>query len=189
MRRLLRSALCAALLAIACAPAAHGHGGASVSYGAGWQLVAGPTGSSVRGAVGPLYTFQAGDRSYQTLPASQPLVGGRGYWAFLPSGGTIVTGDGAAPCAASVSADQGWVLIGNPSPTHRAIVLDRDQPLALAEVLVYDAEARAYRSILRRIYVEGGPVAELASADLEPGQAAWLRLSTDGMVTIDGCTA
>lgn len=86
-------------------------------------------------------------------------------------------------------AGQGWVLIGNPSPTHRAIVLDRDQPLALTNVLVYDAEAHTYRPILRRLYSEGGPVAELASAGLEPGQAAWARLSTEGSATSDGCAA
>lgn len=189
MRHLLGSAFCAALLAIACTATAHGgSGGNGVRYGPGWQLVAGPAGSRVSGAQGPLYTLGVGDHTYRAQPASQALEGGRGYWAYLPAGGTISNGDADAACTASVPAGEDWVLIGNPSPAHRAIVLDRDQPLALAEVLVYDAGAHAYRSILKRIYVEGGPVAELTSADLEPGEAAWVRLGTaSGTVTIDGC--
>ncbi len=191
MRRLIRFSLLTTLvtlIGLACSPAAHalGHGRGDGPDGR-WQLIAGPSGSTVRGALGPIYTFQAGDRAYEALPAAQPLSGGRGYWAYLPADATIDGGDAGAPCEVKLPTGAGWVLIGDPSSTRRAIVLG-DTPLALADVLVYDAAHHGYTSVLKRVYSESGAIHEITTADLEPGQAAWARLRADGgSITVDGC--
>lgn len=64
--------------------------GPTVTYQAGWNLVAGPAGTVLTGAAGSLYTYQANDSSYEVLPVSTALTAGVGYWAYFPST-TMVT--------------------------------------------------------------------------------------------------
>ena len=66
-----------------------GPSGPTVTYPAGWNLAAGPTGTVLRGAAGALYTLQANDSSYEVLPVSTPLQDGWGYWAYFPSTTTV----------------------------------------------------------------------------------------------------
>ncbi|MHB8574196.1 MAG: hypothetical protein ACYDCQ_02595 [Dehalococcoidia bacterium] len=79
----------------------------------GWQLIAGPTGSRVSGAVGPLYTWPLGAQAYQAVDAGAPLQGGVGYWAFMAEAGTLSLGTDQ-PAATAGLLPGGWQLIGNP---------------------------------------------------------------------------
>ena len=61
-----------------------------ILYSPGWNLIAGTNGNIVpsrtviAGADAPLYTLQAGDTSYESIPSSTPLEPGIGYWAHFP---------------------------------------------------------------------------------------------------------
>lgn len=88
--------LVTAFIALLGAGAAHGQtpvqprAGGMIPYPAGWNLLAGFPGlggaqTVVRGAAEPLLTWQAGDTDYEAVPASAPLVAGRGYWAYFPA--------------------------------------------------------------------------------------------------------
>jgi len=55
--------------------------GVTVTYAAGWNIVAGPSGTTVTGASGSVYTLQPGDASYETLPSGGTLKPGAGYLA------------------------------------------------------------------------------------------------------------
>jgi PKD repeat protein len=134
--------------------------GVAVSFAAGWNLVAGAAGSALAGAVGSLYTLQAGDSTYETLSPTSALNAGEGYWAFFPgaSSGSIPPGSTGAvsvPLAAG-----GYVMIGN-SGTTPATVSGADA------VLIYD------------------PIGGYQPATvLEPGQGAWAFSASGGTATI-----
>jgi hypothetical protein len=90
---------------------------AVISYGLGWNIVSGPTGSHVNGAVGSLYALPAGATDYTASPISSPLQQCVAYWAFFPGGGSLDLPAGAtytAHCEVTQS-NAGWVLIGNGS--------------------------------------------------------------------------
>src|SRR5690348_8222202 len=59
-----------------------------ITYPAGWNLIGGPDGSTVSGAMGSLFTFQAGDTAYQVVDTAAPLSACWGYWAYFPNGGS-----------------------------------------------------------------------------------------------------
>jgi hypothetical protein len=93
-------------------------GGGTIPYPAGWNLVAGPTGTVVTGANGPLYTWRAGDTSYEVLPAGSPLQAGVGYWVNFagPNSISFARVPQQQPVTISVPAGS-FVMIGNPYPT------------------------------------------------------------------------
>ena len=129
----------------------------AVSYPAGWNLISGPSGSTVQGAVGSLYTLQPGDVAYEALPTNATLTVGRGYWASFPSGGSLQAASDLTSFSLIVTAGQP-VMVGNPSATNIAAVTGADRVLA---------------------YVGGGYVDGSA---LLPGLGAWVFGS--GTVTI-----
>jgi hypothetical protein len=142
-----------------------GGGAASgtVSYATGWNLVGGPSGISFPQANGPLYTFQANDTNYETIPNTQPIVGGQGYWAYFnsPISGTLA-GTSAATSTTNVPAGQ-FVMIGNPSATQTLTVSGADA------VDTFDPVANQYVT---------------TSTTLRPGQGAWVFSFNGGAVTL-----
>ena len=135
--------------------------GISVSYRTGWNLVAGPTGTVVTGPIGTLYTFQAGDTSYETVPAGTQLKGGAGYWAYFTAN-VVSTVPLASAGSATVQLPAGqFVMIGN-SGDSTARVSGADI------VLVFDPSANSYSQ----------------TTSLAAGQGAWAVSNNGGTATI-----
>jgi hypothetical protein len=89
----------------------------SVAYAAGWNIVAAPGSSTPPGLSSWLHTFQAGDVSYEMVPAGSPLKPGVGYWAFAPSPTTgTLTPAPQTSITVQVPARQ-YVMIENPGNT------------------------------------------------------------------------
>jgi hypothetical protein len=137
--------------------------GVSVSLAAGWDIVAGPAGSVITGAVGPLYTYQGGDSAYEVLPAGSLLQAGQSYWAYF-----------AGPAVNSIPVATGqtvqlqippshFVMIGNPG-SGTATVTGVDY------MAIYDTTTSQFR----------------ASTTLGPGQGAWAWSASGGTATIQG---
>ncbi len=86
----------------------------AVSYAPGWNLVSGPEGSHLVGAVGDIYTLQPGDANYEAAPADSPLSGGFGYWAYFPAGGSLDATIGVATYSVTLAPGR-WTMVGNPT--------------------------------------------------------------------------
>ena len=87
----------------------------TVVYNSGWNLIGGPTGAVIAANSGPLYTYQANDAGYETIPSGTPLQGGVGYWAFFPAQTTETLPVAAdAPITVPLAAGR-WIMVGNPS--------------------------------------------------------------------------
>jgi hypothetical protein len=135
----------------------------SVAYPPGWNLVAGPTGSTLLGAVGDLYTTQiSGD--YLALPPNTALSGCRGYWAYFPMGGSTTFGPDQTNCAATISAGN-WVMVGNP-------------------VGSFSVQVSA-----EQVYVYTPTVGYTATRFLAPGTGAWAIASGTVSVQVPGATS
>lgn len=133
--------------------------GVSVTYKAGWNLVGGPDGTNVQG-VGNLYTLGGG--GYTTSAGTDPVSGGKGYWAYYAAD-TTVTLNGAGLATATVPAPAGqYVMIGNPSGTQAVRVSGADS------VFSYDPAAGAYRD----------------GTTLAVGQGAWALSTVGGTITL-----
>ena len=134
--------------------------GPTVSLGAGWDLVGGATGTVFAGADGPLYTFQAGDINYESLPSSSGITGGRGYWAYFFSP-TVVSMNGSGTTTATIAAPANqWIMAGNPSSTTSVTVRGADA------VDTWNGTA----------YTQG--------TVLGPGQGAWVISLNGGTITL-----
>jgi len=135
--------------------------GVTVTYSTGWNIVAGPSGTTITGAAGSMFTLQPGDASYETLAAGAALKPGAGYLAFFPSSTTatlpMVT---AASVSVQLPAGQ-FVLIGNPGDT-AATVTGADT------VLTFSPSSNSYTP----------------STSLPPGQGAWAMSNNGGQATI-----
>ncbi len=131
----------------------------SVAYPPGWNLVAGPAGSTVSGAVGALFTLQAGDAEYETVPNEAPLQACVGYWTYFPSGGRMTMMPGLSTCSAAL-ADGQWVMVGNPSAT--------------APVAVSGADV---------LYTYSPDTGYVAASVIPVGQGAWATGSTSATLT------
>lgn len=136
----------------------------AVRYPAGWNLVSGPEGSHLNGAVGPLYTLQAPASDYMQLPAGSTLHACSGYWAYFPDGGYLVAASDAGNCSARLSSS-GWSMVGNPSTTGGATV-------GGASVLL--------------TYVNGS---YQATDSLPPGQGAWALGEGSVSIAVAGFSA
>lgn len=142
-------------------PAAATPPGITVTYAAGWNIVAGPTGTTISGAAAPLYTLQPGDTNYETLAPSAGLKPGAGYLAYLPAS-TSATLPVVSGGSATVQLPPGqFVLIGNPGHT-AATVTGADV------VLVFNSASNSYAP----------------AATLPAGQGAWAMSNAGGQVTI-----
>ncbi len=130
-----------------------------VSYPAGWNLVAGPEGTVFSGAVGPLYTLQAGDTRYRANAATDAVHAGYGYWAYFPQTTFIrLAGTARLPQSLQLPAGQ-YVLIGNPA----------NEPVSVSPgadlLFTFNPAGNSY----------------VSTTVLLPGQGAW-AFSSDGMV-------
>lgn len=136
--------------------------GPTVTYSAGWNLVAGPGGTAFPQASGKLYTAQAGDAAYEI---SSPMAGvgtGRGYWAYFPSGATV-TLNGSGVASASITAPPGqWVMVGDPSGTSTVTIRGADRALS------FDPISNSYINV----------------TTLSPGHAALAYSSNGGTITL-----
>lgn len=134
--------------------------GLTVTYPAGWDLVGGPTGTVVTGAIGSLYTYQANDSNYEVLPAGTALQAGLGYWAQFAST-TTVTLPLSTPAAMSIPLPAShFIMISNPGVT-QANVSGADL------VLTYDP-------------IQG----YVPTSTLNPGQGAWALSFYGGNLTV-----
>jgi PKD repeat protein len=140
--------------------------GPSVSFAPGWNLVGGPAGTMYTQANGPLYTFQAGDTAYRSIPNTQGIIVGYGYWAYFTAQ-TPVTypGDSTAPVMLQAPANQ-YIMVGNPSVTRPATVTGADV------VYIYDPVSGAYAN----------------STTIPPGGGAWALRGTSGSITVTPST-
>jgi len=88
--------------------------GTTLNLNAGWNLVGGPTGATVNGVLGSLFTFQGGDANYEVLNAGTQLKGGDGYWVNA-SGSVTLNLPTVSTGNATIQLPAGqWVMIGNP---------------------------------------------------------------------------
>jgi hypothetical protein len=132
--------------------------GTRVTYPPGWNLVAGPTGTTLTG-VSTLYTYQATDTSYVTLDGTTPLVAGNGYWAYFNVLAAVQILGPTPPTFSRPLPVGHYVLIGNPRES-LVIVSGADV------VYVYD------------------PVAGYEPTTvLEPGQGAWAFSAAGGTLS------
>lgn len=160
MRRLL---LVLAVVAVACVAATqawHPHRSQAISYPPGWNLISGPDGSRVRGAI-ELLTFQPGDTEYESFSVDAPLRGGYGYWAYFPTGGTVDLAPGTARYTVTLIPGQ-YAMVGNPSSLYSATVQGAD------DLETYDPIANTYSSVY----------------EIPSGQGAWA--TAQGTIVITG---
>jgi hypothetical protein len=90
-------------------------------YPAGWYIVGAPSGATITGATGNLYTFQAGDVTYETVPATSGVKPGYGYWAYFPSDGTGTLPASSRDAVQITLPPNQPVLIGNPFNTDASV--------------------------------------------------------------------
>jgi hypothetical protein len=130
----------------------------TVTFQPGWNLIAGAPGQTVSGTTGTLFTFQPGDTSYQTLPATASLQSGYGYWGQFPAAGSATL---LAPgSAVTRSIPPGLTaLIGNPFARPATVS-------GVSALYTYDP-VRGYQTV----------------SVLQPGQGAW-AVGTGAQVVI-----
>jgi hypothetical protein len=143
-------------------------GATPVTIPAGWNIVGGPSGwnlesgSGYLAAPGPYYSFQAGDSTYATVPANDPLPAGVGVWAYFTSAQTVTgLAGGFLPYLTLPLLAGHWVLISNPAP-QAASVSGADL------VYAYDPDTQSY----------------VQTNELQPLQGAWAYSAGGGVVTI-----
>lgn len=97
----------------------------TVTYQAGWNMVAGPAGFTFSQAQSPLYAIVS--NQYSQVPNTQGVAAGVGYWAYFPTT-TTVTLSGTSSTASSVTipSSGGYAFIGNSSTTATVTVSGAD---------------------------------------------------------------
>lgn len=144
-----------------CSPYYSASQGFSVSYAAGWNIVAGPTGSTLTGNTGPLYSFRPGDTGYELAASGSPLTAGVGAWAYFAANTTTTIGIGN-PGGMTIQLPAGqFVLIGNSGDT-TATVSGADT------VFVYNPSTGSYNQ----------------TTQLAAGQGAWAISMRGGQATL-----
>ncbi len=135
----------------------------AVSYPSGWNLVAGPAGSTFPGATA-VYSFPPGAADYIGRTSDTPASTGYGYWAYYPQGGSPNLAGNPSSCRTTIEAPAGrYFLAGNTSSSNTATIN------GAAMVYTYDPVAGTYA----------------AARTLTPGQGAWVMPDAGGAVTID----
>jgi hypothetical protein len=159
MRRLVLAVLAVTLLA------GHqvAHAASNVSYPAGWNLVAGPAGSTFPGATA-VYSFPPGAEDYIGRTGATPSSTGYGYWAYYPRGGSPNLASNPSNCRTTITAPVGqYFMAGNNSATNTATIS------GASAVYTFDPVANTY----------------VAARSLVPGQGAWVQADSGGLITID----
>ncbi|HLZ70695.1 MAG TPA: hypothetical protein VKV26_12410 [Dehalococcoidia bacterium] len=133
---------------------------ASVTYHAGWNLVAVPTGTELRGAAGPAYALGPGDAGYVPLGQGE-LVGGRAAWVYFPQDATITLGRSAAEYSRVLAPAGSYLLAGNPSASEALPIAGADMAMA------YDP-VNGYQQV----------------SELQPGQGAFVVSQAGGAIAL-----
>ena len=147
----------------------------TVTYGAGWNLAGGPSGTILKGSIGLLYTLQAGDSNYESFPVTAGLSGPAGAWVYFPDKSTV-----SVPCVSkqtfqlALPADH-FIIVGNPGDT--VAMLSASGPSTYA--LTFDAATNAYGA---PVQLDGGSAS--GGMELGIGQAAWVVAANGGTLTI-----
>jgi len=137
--------------------------GPAITYPAGWNLIAAPQGTPFPRTDGPLYTFQPGDTSYESLTPSSTFQAGVGYWAYFATPMTI-TLSGVSTTSAAVQIPAGdWVLVGNPSSTASVNIHDATSAFGWAP------QTSSYEQV----------------SSLAPGEAAWVSVGQTDVVALE----
>ena len=145
-------------------PAGNSNGqGTSVTYRAGYNLVAAPRGTSFAAAANPLFTMLAGDSNYRSIPNTQPTYDAYGYWAYFGQDTTVQFAASGPPFFMAITDPGEWFMVGNQNGTAAMRVV-----LGAQSVYLYDAQAKQYRS----------------SDTIPVGQAAWVRSDKNGLVAV-----
>lgn len=148
----------------------------TLTYSAGWHLVAFPSGTNLSGIVGPLYTLQPGDTSYETIQTSQGTKNGLGYWAYFASPTAITLAAGTTTQVQLNLPAGEWAMVGDPSGTEFAVINGIDA------AFTYDP-TNGYVSALGC-----GPATTPGitshCALLSSGQAAWIYSAAGSTVSI-----
>jgi hypothetical protein len=135
--------------------------GGTVTYAAGWNIVAGPSGTVDTGS-GPLYSFPPGSVSYQTLPQGSALQSGTGYWAYFNSGVSVsLAAGGTGSTTLSIPPGQP-ALVGNPGYGTATV------SGAGVTLYTYSPTTGSYQQ----------------TNQLAAGQGAWAMSTTGGPITI-----
>src|SRR5579883_3125309 len=153
-------ALCALCHAAGAAGGASGQSGSTLSYDAGWNLVALPSGTLLPAGVGPAFTLSPDGTAYEQLAAGG-AIGGRAQWVYFPQRTTLTLGPSAAEFSRRLAAPGQALLLGNPSS---------DATLAIGGA----DEAYSYDPV-------HGWTAVTA---LAPGQGALVQVGGSGSVTL-----
>ena len=153
------------------------------TYSAGWHLAAFPSGTNLSAITGPLYTWQPGDTSYETVQPSQGAKNGLGYWAYFASPTTITLAAGSnTPTQLNLPAGQ-WAIAGDPSGAEFAMISGIDM------AYTYDP-TNGYVSVLGAC---GGaappPGVTPHCAFLSAGQGVWIYSAAGSTVSITPATA
>ena len=139
-------------------------GGPSVTYAAGWNLVAGPTGTTMTGALGPLYTYQASDSNYETINGSV-LTTIEGFWVYFSSATTITLPLASGTTTTSLTLPVNhYVMAGNPF----------SRPATFS----------APGATIDTYSPATGYATATGTVTLGVGQGAWVLSSTGGTLTI-----
>jgi len=143
-------------------------GTATATYAPGWNIVGGPAGTTFAQALNPLYTFPANNPSapnYQTVPNTQTLTPGQGYWAYFNSTTTVnLSGTATLLFSISIPAAQ-YIQIANPTTTNVTVS-------GADIVYAYDPTVAA----------SGQPYTAITT--LKPGQGAWAYSNAGGTLTL-----
>jgi hypothetical protein len=129
----------------------------NITYQAGWNLVAAPTGTVMTGATPPLYTWQSGDVAYVPSDTTQS---GYGHWAYFPSPSTVSIPVTTPTTVTRALQPNEYIMIGNSGTTSATI--------AGADV----------------VYIYNPTSGYQVTNVLQPGQGAWVLSHTGGNVTI-----
>lgn len=159
----------ALILLLTLAGRSHGHATpvsaqtacATASVQTGWNLVGGPAGTVFKGAQA-LFTYQAPDTAYESLPPATVFNGGIGAWAYFSSPATISLPQAPTALPILITLPAGhFVMVGNPGCT-TATVSGAD------EVVTFSPSTNGYTS----------------TTTLSPGQGAWAVSVKGGTLTI-----
>ncbi len=139
--------------------AVHAQSGFSVTFHAGYNLIAVPGGTPDLG-VGALFHYRPERGDYEQL-TQQGAAAGAGYWAAFDQDANVQLGAGSQQAATFSAGAGSWVMIGDPSGDHFALVRGADA------VFTYDPQAG---------YVQ--------APNLQPGQGAWALVGASGQVSV-----
>ena len=153
-------------------PAPSASAASGVTYAAGWNLVGGPPATMDTGALSSLFTLQAGDTSYESLPTNTPLGGGEGYWAYFASPTTVTLPAGVSGSLTSPLPSGQYVIAGNPFDGPATLQASK----ATTWAIMFNATTNSYSSWTR---IDGG-----GSLTLPAGQGAWVFSPSAGTLTL-----